>query len=323
MFRTELNSKPSLVKMAHKDAVFTIGSCFSDNMAQKLELNKFRILGNPFGTVYNPLSIFKLLDYAIESKTPDLESYVENDGLFANYDFHSSFSSLDKKNLESNISNQISLAATFIKETNWLIITFGTAYVYERQDTGNVVANCHKIPSSQFTKRLLTQKQILEGFQKLWASISKVLPKINIILTVSPVRHIKDTLELNSVSKATLRLSCHTLAQQYDQVSYFPSYEIMMDDLRDYRFYKSDMIHPSDEAENYIWNKFSSCWFDQSTLTFIEEWTQLRTAINHKPFNPESEKHQAFIKQTIDKIKKLDPTIDFNKELEILNNQLI
>ncbi|MEQ9165891.1 MAG: GSCFA domain-containing protein, partial [Fulvivirga sp.] len=211
----------------------------------------------------------------------------------------------------------------FLKKTDYLIITFGTAFVYELDSTAEVVANCHKVPAKNFTKKLLTQKQVLEAFEEVYQRLMDLKPDLKIILTVSPVRHIKDTLALNSVSKSTLRLTCHTLENQYENVEYFPSYELVMDDLRDYRFYKSDMLHPSAEAEDYIWNKFASTYFNDQTQSFIKEWVKIKVAIDHRPFNPASEKHQQFIKATIKKIELLPQEISFSQELEMLRNQLL
>lgn len=323
MFRTEINILPSQFTVGLKDPIITIGSCFSDSIGAHFEINKFEILKNPFGTVYNPLSIFKLLNYALKNSQPPATTYIEHDGLHSNYDFHSSYSSLQKEELKKNISESILQTNQFIEKTNCLIITLGTAYIYKEVESGVMVANCHKLPAKRFTKHLLTQKQILQDFDSLYVELAERYPSMNIILTVSPVRHIKDTLELNSVSKSTLRLACNTLSEQYKNVHYFPSYEIMLDDLRDYRFYKEDMIHPTAQAEDYIWGKFQQMFIDAETQKFIKDWSKIVLAINHRPFNPTSAKHQDFIKQTIRKIETLDATLDFSKELSHLNSMLL
>ncbi|HNP20112.1 MAG TPA: GSCFA domain-containing protein [Fulvivirga sp.] len=322
MFRTELNIETANVKIGHQDPILTLGSCFSDSMGIRFNNNKFNTCSNPFGTVYNPISIFKLLEYSVNNKLPGEGGLIENDGLYAHYDFHSSFSALDQKELKKNIKEQIKGVHHFIKTAKWLLLTFGTAYVYERKDNGEIVSNCHKIPAGQFCKKLLTQKQILESFESVWQQIVKLNPDINVLLTVSPVRHVKDTLVSNSVSKATLRLTCDTLVSQYANINYFPSFELMIDDLRDYRFYKSDMIHPTEEAEEYIWNKFAATYFEASTLAFISEWSKIRAAIQHRPFNPASDKHQKFVKATIKKIQSLGKNLDYSEELRELERQL-
>ncbi|MTI40188.1 GSCFA domain-containing protein [Fulvivirga lutimaris] len=323
MFRTELHIEPSTNKIGLHTPILTIGSCFSDNIASKLSDHKMKVLTNPFGTVYNPISIFKLLGNACKNERPKSSEIVENDELFAHYDFHSSFSKTSKDELIASINKSIDDTHAFLKKTHYLIITFGTAFVYETTSTAEVVANCHKVPAKNFIKKLLTQKQILEAFEEAYQRLIDLNPDLKIILTVSPVRHIKDTIPLNSVSKSTLRLTCNTLENQYDNVDYFPSYELVMDDLRDYRFYKSDMLHPSTEAEEYIWNKFASTYFNAQTQSFIKEWSKIKAAIQHRPFNPNSEKHQQFIKATIKRIEALPQEISFSKELETLRNQLI
>lgn len=320
MFRTELNITPSDSKIGLHDPILTIGSCFSDSIGSKFTENKFNAVANPFGTVYNPISIFKLLELGIDKHQPNEEGIVENEGLYSHYDFHSSFASTDKSELIKSINEAIHSTSVFFGGLKYLIITFGTAFVYERVDNHEIVSNCHKVPSKHFEKKLLTQKQIIEAFEKLYP---KLPMDLNIILTVSPVRHIKDTLEMNSVSKSTLRITCDTLSKEYQNIDYFPSYEILLDDLRDYRFYASDMLHPSSEAENYIWNKFSDTYFSNLTIEFIEAWSKIISALHHRPFNAQSEKHQSFLKATIKKIESLNVGLDFNNEIKILKDQLI
>lgn len=186
-----------------------------------------------------------------------------------------------------------------------------------------IVANCHKMPASFFSKSLLTEKMITESFAALHARLLAITPDINIVLTVSPVRHVKDTLELNAVSKAVLRLACHSLSQQYANVQYFPAYEIMIDDLRDYRFYNPDMIHPTSVAEEYIWDHFLNCFVDEKNQLFIEEWHQILKELNHKPFHPESPDHQKFIKKLMERIEGMASLVKVSDELQQLKSQLI
>lgn len=323
MFRTEILVSHSEQKITHSDSIFTIGSCFSDCMGSKLRDFKFQALANPFGTVYNPISIAKLLEYIIKNKTPEEQTYLENQGLYANYDFHSSFSAVEKETVSDRIKLSLKQSGTFLKDTKWLIVTLGTSWVYERLDTGDIVSNCHKLPARLFNKRLLTQDQIIATLEPQLAKLKALNPQLEVILTVSPVRHLKDTLPQNNVSKSILRLVCERLVNENAFMHYFPSFEIMMDDLRDYRFYKSDMIHPNQDAEDYIWGKFSDVFFDQNTLEINKEWAKIRTALNHRPFNPSSSQHQQFIKQTIERILQLEGTLDVNEELEQLKKQLI
>lgn len=323
MFRTEIIPQASNQKINISAPILSIGSCFSDCMGQRFTTYKFDSLANPYGTVYNPVSTFKLLEYAIKKSYPDSSTYVETHGLHANYDFHSSFSEEQPENVEKAIQNAINQSHEHLKKTEWLIITFGTAFIYRRKSNKEVVANCHKIPANRFTKELLTQKQIFESFEQFYKNLMAFRPDIKIVLTVSPVRHIKDTLEQNSVSKSILRLTCDTMEKEYDNIQYFPSYEIMLDDLRDYRFYKTDMIHPTRDAEDYIWKKFAEAYLDAETASFVEEWDKILKAIHHHPFNPASEAHQKFLRETIARVRRLEGKIDISQEVNLLEQQLI
>ncbi|MBX2966969.1 MAG: GSCFA domain-containing protein [Cyclobacteriaceae bacterium] len=314
-FRTiaNVNQSPELINI--KDGVLTVGSCFADAMGEKFIQHKFTVLKNPFGTTYNPLSIHTQLAYAIHNQLPAQHTFLENNDVHLNYNFHSSLSDLSQPALEKIVAETIGKAHYFLKNTNWLMITYGTAWMYTRKDTGEVVANCHKIPATEFEKELCTQKRMLDSFEDVYSKLKSFNPNLNIILTVSPVRHLKDTLELNSVSKSVLRLACHTLTQQHKDVHYFPAYEIMLDDLRDYRFYKTDMIHPSEDAETYIWNKFSDAYVDAPTQDFIQQWQSIRLALQHKPFHPTSAAHQAFLKNTLAQLESVSNIVNVDKEI--------
>jgi hypothetical protein len=194
--------------------------------------------------------------------------------------------------------------------------------VYENKKSKEIVSNCHKKPQINFDKFLLSQKRIVESFEKFYQELKNINKEVRIILTVSPVRHIKDTLELNSVSKSILRLTCHTLSGAYSDIEYFPSNEIMIDDLRDYRFYKADMIHPSEVAIDYIWEKFGETYFGEETLKFIGEWSKIKSALNHKPFQSDSPAHQQFLKETLSKLNQLKSRVDVSEEIEALKEQL-
>lgn len=322
-FRTvlQLPSRPDSIGIQH--SVFTIGSCFADNLGKKLKDNKFSVSVNPFGTSYNPISIHKQLIYAVTNDRPSAATYGELNDTHFNFDFHSSFSTLDRQLLEKNISNAVEQQHVFLRSAKVLMITYGTAWVYERNENGEIVSNCHKVPGTAFKKSLLTQKRILESFATFHKQLAGFNPDISIILTLSPVRHIKDTLELNAVSKAVLRLSCHTLSQLYNNVSYFPAFEIVMDDLRDYRFYDRDLLHPSPEAIDYIWKKFRESYLDRSANTFIDQWEPLAKALQHKPFQPGSIAHQKFLKQTLAQLEKLKDVANVNREIQQLKQQLI
>jgi hypothetical protein len=323
MFRTELQLEPSPFKIHLSDTLLTVGSCFSDAVGNKLSQHKFRISINPFGTNYNPVSIHKSLHYALSNQQPQCNGFVESQGVLHHYDFHSSFSALQRTDIETKIISTISAEHEQLKKVKWLIITYGTAWVYERVDTGEIVANCHKVPDRQFRKSLLQEQQILESFDGVYKALKSFNASCNIILTVSPVRHIKDTLPLNTVSKSVLRVACQRLTEKYPDVHYFPSFEIMMDDLRDYRFYKADMIHPSEEAEEYIWAKFAESFFDEETKRFIRHWKRIQSSLAHKAFHPQTKQHQQFLRTILSELKELRGRVNVEAEIQQVESQLI
>ncbi len=321
-FRTIVSFPISSQKVGLKDRFLTIGSCFADVVGGYLQRYKVETCSNPFGTLYSPASIHKALSYSLLNQAPPEHTYLQNQDIHLNYDFHSEFSALQKEVLQKRLIDCLQTTHQFLKNADRLIITYGTAWVYERIDNHELVANCHKMPAKLFTKSLLTQKKIIESFDLLYQDLKKINPKIKIILTVSPVRHIKDTLELNGVSKSILRVACHTLKETYADVEYFPAYEIMMDDLRDYRFYKPDMIHPSDEAEEYIWEKFVDTFIDDSSKQFFEKWDGIQSALAHKPFHPSSSSHQHFLKITLQKLEELKSILNVEEEMNQIKSQI-
>jgi hypothetical protein len=321
-FRTVVRVSPADHHIGLKTSVLTTGSCFADAIGDRLVSFKVPVLINPFGTTYNPVSIHKGLAYALNNPPIAANSFLQSEDIHLNYDFHSAFSATSQAALTMQLAQRIADTHHFLANTSWLMITYGTAWVYHRNDTHEIVANCHKQNPALFTKSLLSQKQILESFDQLYSTLKLRHPHLRIILTVSPVRHIKDTLELNSVSKSILRLSCHTLAEQHADVEYFPAYEMMMDDLRDYRFYKSDMIHPTMEAEEYIWENFIHRFGDSVFKDFIKKWKPIQSAIAHKPFHPESAGHQIFLTETLKKLDELSHLVDVQEEKALLEKKI-
>ncbi|MEM9390447.1 MAG: GSCFA domain-containing protein [Bacteroidota bacterium] len=323
MFRTEITIPPASFDVDHSTRLMTIGSCFSETIGQKLSENRFQIKSNPFGTIFNPISIFKLLAAAIDCRQPGTSGYVQSSGIHQHLDFHSQFGAASKTELASTLDKTVISTHEFLKSADVLIITSGSAMVYEYQKTTEIVANCHKLPQREFRKFMLNTDLIISAFEALLEKLNAFNNQLQIILTVSPVRHIKDTLVANSLSKALLRAACDEIVQKYNNVSYFPSFEIMMDDLRDYRFYKPDMLHPNETAEEYIWNKFVNTYMSHETTTTISEWNKILKAMSHKPFNPTSEAHQKFISETISKLSGFSNKFDVSDELEALKRRLI
>lgn len=320
-FRTEL-SITSKQSISHKHSIVSIGSCFADAIGKRLKDFKFQTLVNPYGSVYNPCSIHKLLHLGLKNELPPESSYLKKDDVYFNYFFHSKLSSLNEKELRTTIDSTIREINQKLQISDTIIITYGTAWVYKRKEEGDIVNNCHKQAASLFNKELLSEKEIQDSFDSVYQAIKKVRPNLRLILTLSPVRHIKDTLELNAVSKAILRTSCYHLSQQYSDVDYFPAYEIMMDDLRDYRFYKDDLIHPTAFAEDYIWEKFEQTYFDADTVAFIKKWKEIKNAMAHKPFHPSSTAHQQFLKSLYAKVSELKNVVNVEEELSIIKSQI-
>ncbi len=322
-FRTEIESGHSPHKIGLKTGIVTIGSCFSDVLGDYLVSNKRDCLSNPFGTVYNLVSIQDLVLNTLEEKNMDESLITAHSGQFFHYLYHSSFWGKDVSDLRQKIKSAEQEAAKKLKPADYLIITLGTAWVYALKDSATIVSNCHKQPAEHFEKRLLSLEEQKAAFRNIRSILKKFNPDIRFILTVSPVRHIKDSIKLNAASKSALRWLCHELESDFDDVEYFPSFEIMMDDLRDYRFYKSDLIHPNEMAEEYILQHFSETYFDKGLKDFIIEWSKIRASLMHRPFNPEGEAHQKLLKKILVKMKNLNDTVNLEAEINDLNQRII
>lgn len=317
MFKLKFDIPVSPKKINLKDKLYLSGSCFSDEIGELLLVNKFTSFSNPFGTIYNPISIFKLL------RNESVGNHItESQGVFYHWDCHGQISGLTQSEAQHSFSEQLNESNDFLKKSNWLIITLGTSIVYRLKSTNQIVANCHKIPSSEFHKEFLSTEEIIDDFNKTFNYLRNQIPNLNVILTVSPVRHVKDGLIENNLSKSILLAAVHDIVLGQDKVSYFPSYEIVIDELRDYRFYKKDMIHPSEEAVEYVWNRFAETYFDQETTNFLKEWSKIKSALQHKPFQPGSSKHQQFLSNTLDQLDKLNDLIDTSVEKEMIQKQL-
>ena len=322
-FRTELKAPDFPFKINHQHQILSIGSCFADLMGQRLLDNKFDVLSNPFGVIFNPISIFKLLSLSLQGQMIHPENFLTHLEMWYHYDLHSTFCGQDQAALQKTIVSQINSVSDYIQKTDYLILTFGTAWVYVLKSQRDIVANCHKQPASLFEKRLLSIQEIKETFKKVYDLISVQNPRLKFIITVSPVRHIKDTLTLNSVSKSVLRIAAYELTKQFsEQVFYFPSYEFLLDDLRDYRFYEADMIHPNQVAEDYIWQKFGESFFDTETLTLLRKWTKLRQALTHRAFQPQSQSHQEFLKNTLQSLEALNTKLELSKEIQEIKSRI-
>jgi hypothetical protein len=272
----------------------SIGSCFSENIGRYFDQYKFNIDINPFGQQYNPASIANAIDRLL-SDTPYTESKLTfRDELYHSFDHHGSFSRSTKEETLDAINTSVATSSQKLQKASLLFLTFGTAHVFKQKSTGKVVSNCHKIPGSEFDFALMSPDEIVATLSKSFDALRQQNPSLQIILTVSPVRYFAFGHFENSVSKGHLFSAIHTLIGRYPQLYYFPAYEMVMDDLRDYRFFADDMLHPTHQAISYVWGKLSKAFFPAETQSILRELDEITSAINHRPRNPQSEAHQKF-----------------------------
>ena len=290
-------SKETRNPIDYSSAIFLLGSCFSENIGNKLGYYKFQTSQNPLGILFHPKAIETLVTHAINEK-----EYTEEDVFFSNerwhcFDAHSQLSNASKEDLLTHLNAAVQETHQQLKESSHIVLTLGTAWVYRFIETDTLVANCHKVPQKKFLKELLSVDEITESLDAVISLINSVNPKATILFTVSPVRHLKDGFVENQQSKAHLISAIHQVVEPRKRVHYFPSYELMMDELRDYRFYAEDMIHPNTTAINYIWEKFAGSWISESAHNTMKKVESVQKRLSHKPFNPNSEEHQQFLQK--------------------------
>ena len=294
--------------------ILLLGSCFSENIGDKLAYFKFQTSQNPFGILFHPKAIETLITNAINEK-----EYSEEDIFFLNerwhcFEAHSSLSSSNKEELLNTLNLQIKSANKQLHESTHLIITLGTAWMYRFIESDTIVTNCHKVPQKKFLKKILSVDEITESIENVIALIKSINKKITISFTVSPVRHLKDGFVQNQQSKSHLLAAIHQVIEARKRIHYFPSYEIVMDELRDYRFFNEDMIHPNKTAINYIWEKFSKAWISEGSKETMKEVSTVQNGLNHRPFNPNSTQSQQFLvnlKNRIETLKERHNFINF------------
>lgn len=291
-------------KITHETRILNIGSCFSENIGQRLANYKFRITINPHGILFNPISIATSLTQLIENKQFRESDIFYHNHRWQSFDHHGHFAKADKNDCLNTINQSINQAYKQIQKLDYLILTFGTANVFEYIQTGRVVANCHKISNSEFLRKRLIINEIISAYKPIFKQLKSINPQLNIILTVSPVRYIRDGLVENQRSKAILLLAIDELVRCFDFVEYFPAYELVIDDLRDYRFYNEDMIHPSKVAIDYVWEYFTERYFDNKTMELNSKINKIGQAKKHIPINMQSEAYQIFLKKQISKIEQ-------------------
>ena len=322
-FTTKIPIQKSNFPIDYDSKIMLLGSCFAENMGEKFEYFKFQTIVNPFGIIFNPVSLEKLIRRSIEKR-----KFTENDIFFHNelwhcYDVHSELSNSDKSFFLNSLNELINSTHQQLNDSTHIIITLGTSWVYRNIESNEIVANCHKVSQKQFTKELLPINQMEESLQNIISLIHLVNPNCKFIFTVSPVRHIKDGFIENTLSKAHLITAIHSVLNRKFSTSlelttqnniYFPSYEIMMDELRDYRFYGEDMLHPNQTAIDYIWIQFFQNYISESEFGLMNDICSIQKGLNHRPFNPNTESHQKFIDgltQKMQLIKNQYPFIKF------------
>ena len=324
-FRTEINIMQAARRIEHEEPILTIGSCFAENMGEKLKKHRFSILLNPFGVLYNPASIYNSLQL-LGQDTFSRDELSFHAGEWHSFYHHSDFSHHEKWVCLDKINSRLETAKSFLEKARFIIITLGTSYVFQNRENGSIVSNCHKIPAEQFKRIFLTQEDSEKYLEKTAAFIRETAPDIHMILTVSPIRHIKDGLALNQKSKAALLLAVHNFTASNENCSYFPSYEIMLDDLRDYRFYESNLTHPNDTAKEYIWQKFAEYYFSDDCRKTLKDLEPLIKARSHRPRNEQGPAYQDFVKKQLKSIEKLTiqyPHISFDDDEDYFTAKLL
>jgi hypothetical protein len=308
-FRTQIPISKTNNPIDYNSKVVSFGSCFAENMAEKFDYFKFQNTTNPFGIIFNAVSIEKLFSRVVKE-----EFYTEKDVFFYNerwhcYEVHSDLSNSDRQELLETLNKAISETNKQLREATHIIITYGTSWIYRNLESDEIVANCHKVPQKQFSKELLSVDIIEKSIQNTIELIQVLNPDINFIFTVSPVRHIKDGFAENQLSKSHLFAGLYQVLKTHNSQlithNYFPSYEIMMDELRDYRFYTEDMLHPNQVAIDYIWHKFSENYIAENSIPTMQKIEEIQKSLRHRSFNPESEQHQKFLAKLKQKINLL------------------
>ncbi len=307
-FRTEIETVPAEPKFGYENRILALGSCFAEQIARRLARARFRITANPTGALFNPLSIARAVQHFAAPAPLRREELHPSEGLWFHYDFHGDFSAPTADAALAAMQDARATGAEALRQADRLILTFGTAWVYEHD--GTVVANCHRQPARAFVRRRLSVEEIVVAFGVLFAG---PLAGKETLLTVSPVRHLADGLAGNAVSKAILRLAAEELAERHPNVRYFPAFELLNDDLRDYRFYADDLVHPAPQAVTYIWEQFATAHLSDRARQLLPQVEAVVEAAAHRPRDPQSEAHKAFCRRQLERIAAL-PEVDFTPE---------
>ena len=312
--QTEIPLQPEKNQIDYSSKIVLMGSCFTENIGAKFEYYKFQNFQNPFGVLFHPVAIEKLVTRAIHDEVFTEADIFSHNEQWHCFEVHSQHSSSNKKELLQTLNTQLKAFKNYLEKASHIILTFGTAWVYRFIETDAIVANCHKIPQKKFLKELLTVEDVTAAIDNTLTLIKSINPTVTSIITVSPVRHIKDGFVENMQSKAHLLSGIHQAIDGKNQAFYFPSFEIMLDELRDYRFYNDDMLHPNKLAIAIIWDRFKHVWVASQTESQQKEIESIQSGLQHRPFNPSSEAHQKFqilLQKKIETLQKELPFIKF------------
>jgi hypothetical protein len=324
-FRTIVAASNPNFRISHQSQLVSIGSCFSENIGKKFKEFKFNININPFGQQYNPVSIANTIHLLLENKPFTENDLVRYNELWHSFAHHGSFSKSDKKEMLASINKIQTKASEDLLKADILFLTFGTSHVFELKETGKVVSNCHKMPSAHFQQRLLSPQEIVEALTTVLSKLKTHNTKLKTVFTVSPVRYFALGCYENSVSKAHLFTAIHQLKQTHAEYYYFPAYEMVIDDLRDYRFYAEDMLHPSPQAIQYVWERLCETMISENSLAIMKETEEITQAAKHRPRNPDTQAHKKFAEKYLEKISVLKEkyALDFAAEEEVLRKYII
>lgn len=325
MFRTVVDIPDSRHKTGYETLSFWMGSCFTENIGSRLKELKFPAVVNPFGVLYNPESIRNSLNILMENRIFTRKDLHYGNDLWYSFYHHSSFSHPDRDICLQRINESTCRSSAYLKEAKLLFITFGTARAYRHTGSGLIVSNNHKLPHNMFSQVLLEVDDIVDSYKALIGDLMKYNPELKLVFTLSPIRHWKDGATDNQISKATLLLAIAGLAEMFENVNYFPAYEIVMDELRDYRFYAEDMLHINKQGVDYIWKRFMESFVSKDASGVIKKVSSITQGIEHRPFNPHTEKHRLFLYgllRRIDEVEKSVPGIDFSAERSEIHSRL-
>lgn len=314
--QTSMTLGPGDRKIDYHSRLLLLGSCFVEHMGEKLDHFKFQGLRNPFGILFHPLALEKLLYRAVEGLAYESGEVFGQQGSWGCFDAHSQIAAKSREDLLGLLDQRLLDTRSALGEATHLILTLGTAWVYVHRASGRTVANCHKVPQREFDKKLLSVSEIADSLQRILALLDRVNPDCQIILTISPVRHLRDGFVENQRSKAHLIGALHQVLDTLPNrigAAYFPAYELMMDELRDYRFYARDMVHPNELAIDYIWERFRSVWISSDCESLMQQVDQVQKDLAHRAFDPDSEGHKKFMASLREKIAYLQGAYPFMK----------